>query len=211
MMLSAFPHLTDQEFSEGCAQLVQSLENRRCEPSEWVSAEHVKCYDAPFLQVSKGLSLSGDASQQCAKIEDDLEEVHEDDEEVLHVMQLRPVVRYDILLSPIYRVPVLYFYVSDSLHRYPATMATLYSYLIPPQFKSETEKAGVMGGITISDHPITNKPVFFIHPCQTTQVMEVSLANQDVSAYHYLLVWMGALGRCVGLDVPLSLARTGEQ
>lgn len=55
------------------------------------------------------------------------------------------------------------------------------------------------------DHPATNKPVFFIHPCRTAEVMEASVSERDVTTYDYLLIWMGALGKCVGLNVPLSL------
>lgn len=55
------------------------------------------------------------------------------------------------------------------------------------------------------DHPATNKPVFFIHPCRTAETMEASVGERTISAYDYLLLWIGALGKCVELDVPLAL------
>jgi ubiquitin-like-conjugating enzyme ATG10 len=54
---------------------------------------------------------------------------------------------------------------------------------------------------------MSNRPVFFIHPCQTTEVMEASVGKRDVTAAEYLLIWIGAMGKCVGLDIPLALMR----
>ena len=89
-------------------------------------------------------------------------------------------------------------------------MATLYDYLVPPSFKAEVEAVGVIGGITIADHPVTNRPVFFIHPCQTAGVMEASVGSKAITAEEYLLMWIGALGKCAGLNVPLALIREDE-
>ena len=51
-----------------------------------------------------------------------------------------------------------------------------------------------------------NRPVFFIHPCQTAEVMETIAGGRRFSADEYLIMWLGAFGKCVGLDVPLLLA-----
>jgi ubiquitin-like-conjugating enzyme ATG10 len=59
----------------------------------------------------------------------------------------------------------------------------------------------------MKEHPATNKPVFFIHPCQTAEAMEAIAGNRRLTANEYLLLWLGAFGKCVGLDVPLALAR----
>jgi ubiquitin-like-conjugating enzyme ATG10 len=59
----------------------------------------------------------------------------------------------------------------------------------------------------MKEHPATNRPVFFIHPCQTAEVMEAIAGNRRLTADEYLLLWLGTFGKCVGLDVPLALAR----
>ena len=41
--------------------------------------------------------------------------------------------------------------------------------------------------------------------------MEASVGGQNITAYHYLLIWMGALGKFVGLDVPMSLIDTAQE
>jgi ubiquitin-like-conjugating enzyme ATG10 len=61
---------------------------------------------------------------------------------------------------------------------------------------------------SVQDHPVTNKPVYFIHPCQTAEVMQASVGDRPVDAAEYLMIWMGALGKCVGLNVPLALTRS---
>lgn len=48
--------------------------------------------------------------------------------------------------------------------------------------------------------------MFFIHPCRTAEVMEAVVGRQTVAAYDYLLLWLGALGKSVGLNIPLALA-----
>jgi ubiquitin-like-conjugating enzyme ATG10 len=58
---------------------------------------------------------------------------------------------------------------------------------------------------------MSNRPVFFIHPCQTAEVMEASIGKKDVTAEEYLMVWIGALGKCVGLNIPLALMQEDEQ
>jgi ubiquitin-like-conjugating enzyme ATG10 len=61
--------------------------------------------------------------------------------------------------------------------------------------------------ILLKDHPITNSPAFFIHPCQTAAVLDASIANQDLSPLKYLTLWIGAMGNCVGLNIPSTLAQ----
>ena len=130
----------------------------------------------------------------------------EEDNEVLSTPNI-PValIHYDILLSPTFRVPTLYFSVSDPLHRYPPTMSTLYTHIISPEYVDQTKDIGVLGGITITEHPAENRPVFFVHPCRTAEVMEAVLGSRHVLPVEYLLMWIGAVGKCVGLDVPLEI------
>lgn len=86
-----------------------------------------------------------------ASVESEETELDEEDDEVAEVVSSsRAVIQYDVVLSPSYRVPVLYFSISDSQHRYPPTMETLYSHVIPPAFRAQAEHVGVIGGITVT-------------------------------------------------------------
>ncbi|KAH7402000.1 hypothetical protein DE146DRAFT_450848 [Phaeosphaeria sp. MPI-PUGE-AT-0046c] len=206
-MLSTFPHLTTKDFSQACTALRQRYLRRGLEQHDWQSVEIVQHPDATYLTITRGLpSLS---PCECDELDDEVDSVEEgDDEEALHVMPDSPVhvqIHYDVILSPVYRMPVLYIRISDPLHRYPPTMTTLYEHLIPPHFRAQTDSVGILGGISVNVHPITDVPVFLIHPCQTAEVMQASIGKREMTAEEYLLIWIGALGKCVGLNVPLAL------
>lgn len=53
--------------------------------------------------------------------------------------------------------------------------------------------------------------MFFVHPCQTAEVMSASVGGREVDAHEYLLMFLGAMGKCVGLDVPMELAVEGTK
>jgi ubiquitin-like-conjugating enzyme ATG10 len=203
-MSSVFPHLTDSEFEDACNSLQERFHQKGTVQSEWLAVEHLHQHKNSYLSISKPLP--------CHPVNDDNvledEEIAETDEETLiNTAAPQPTITYDIILSPTYSVPVLYISIRDIQHRYPPTMATLYECLVPAQFKAQTENVGVMGGITITDHPVTSRPVFFIHPCRTAEVMEASMEKgRNFTAEEYLIVWMGALGKSVGLNIPLALA-----
>jgi ubiquitin-like-conjugating enzyme ATG10 len=206
-MLSAFPHLTDSEFEDACNSLFQKFHQKTDSQQEWLSVDKLSQHETAFLRITKPLPSRKEPSFDNGS-ELEYDKVAEDDEEALHdTTTPQPTMHFDIILSPTYRVPVLYISIADTQHRYPPTMETLYEYLVPAQFKAQTENVGVMGGITITDHPATSKPVFFIHPCRTAEVMEASIEKgRDVTAKEYLMVWMGSLGKSVGLNIPLALA-----
>jgi ubiquitin-like-conjugating enzyme ATG10 len=220
-MLSDFPHLTTAEHAEACNYLAAMFRKQGDKQTAWHSVEILQSRDTNYLRITKQL-CTDDHSRESSKHEAEQDELEEDDDEVMQPARAPPaLVLYDILLSPVYRVPVLYISISDSQHRYPPTMSTLYEHLISPHFKAQTEHSGVIGGVSIivsctlglyqlatkcpQDHPISNSPVFFIHPCQTPEVMEATVGRRDINAPEYLLIWIGAMGKCVGLDIPLPL------
>ncbi|KAL5121955.1 hypothetical protein ACEQ8H_000171 [Pleosporales sp. CAS-2024a] len=207
-MLAAFPHLTPHEFDQACSGLCQRYRRPGAGQSGWQSVHMVQSLDTKYLSITKELQLREELEHDDQDHGQEAVLADEDDEEALDApRRLAPLVHYHVLLSPVYRVPVLYVSITDAHHRYPPTMATLYEHLMPEHFKAQAENAGLLGGVTIHDHPVTNRPVFFIHPCQTATVMEAAVGKTQVTAEHYLLIWMGALAQCVGLNVPLQLMR----
>lgn len=65
-------------------------------------------------------------------------------------MIAEPTVDYHILLSPTYRVPVLYFFLRNLPVTGPKGIDAVYDYLVPHQFRSELRNVGVIGGISIA-------------------------------------------------------------
>lgn len=64
-----------------------------------------------------------------------------------------------------------------------------------------------MGALTLTDHPITGLPVWFVHPCRTSEALEGMVGEREVRAGEYLGLWFGIMGAAVGLGVPVEAAR----
>lgn len=147
--LASFPHLANSEFDEACSALLKRFELQGRRQNEWTAVERVSQNDTTYLRITKPLALHSDVPAGSAENEEtELDE--EDDEVADSLTSPRALIHYDVVLSPSYRVPVLYFSISDIQHRYPPTMATLYSYVIPSCFKTQAEHVGVIGGVTVT-------------------------------------------------------------
>lgn len=61
------------------------------------------------------------------------------------------------------------------------------------------------------NHPISDIPTFFVHPCNTADALrDVADPTHTPNTDTYLLLWLGLVGRCVNLQVPSAfVAETG--
>jgi len=151
--LSVFPHLNNAEFDQACHAMLHAFQEREDSSGEWQSVHVIKAGASTLLRITKPLPIIQDASNNMASQDDDkIEEMLEHDPEVLCSTPAPPclTVHYDMILSPTYRVPVLYISTHDPLHRYPPTLDTLYTHLVPDHFRPQTESVGIIGGITIT-------------------------------------------------------------
>lgn len=98
----------------------------------------------------------------------------------------------------------------------------MYEYLVPKQLKSDVQSLAVMGGISMvvrksrlsnksaanqaQNHPITDVPAFFVHPCNTAEAMQDIVGGRSISVEAYLQIWLGLVGGYVGLALPKGLA-----
>ena len=58
-------------------------------------------------------------------------------------------VDYDIVLSPTYQVPALYFTLRWTNHQDPVVgIDGVYRYLVPEQYRKQLKSVGIMGGIS---------------------------------------------------------------
>jgi ubiquitin-like-conjugating enzyme ATG10 len=55
---------------------------------------------------------------------------------------------YDIMFSPTYQVPILYFGLKSHDHG-PLGLDAVYQYVVPEQYRQELKSVGVMGGISM--------------------------------------------------------------
>ncbi|KAF2474656.1 uncharacterized protein BDR25DRAFT_384036 [Lindgomyces ingoldianus] len=204
----ASPLISKSDFDAACDELSRLFAERHNLQSEWLSVDVHDRNDTRFLRIMKPLCTRVDVALGDSQEQSDERELMEYDEEALEPSPSHQgvVVEYDIVFSPSFQVPVLYFNIKDLLFRFPPTMDTLYRHLIPLQFRSQAEKAGVIGGITLTDHPLTNAPVFFVHPCQTVSILGASRGKEELTPIEFLMLWISAMGGCVGLHLPIALA-----
>ena len=125
------------------------------------------------------------------------------------------VVQCDIAYSPAYQVPVLYLTFAESSTNQSIALPSpdaVYKVLVPEDFKSPTRSVGVMGALSMAEHPVTGVPAYFVHPCRTQEAMSPLLVNASPDTHsldgtRYLLLWLGVIGASVGLSVPISVAK----
>jgi ubiquitin-like-conjugating enzyme ATG10 len=94
-------------------------------------------------------------------------------------------------------VPVLYFnaYENDQLI---TDIDVIYHTLVPKVYQSS-----VYGSITQGEHPILGYPSFFIHPCQTKELLKVLTIDRCKQAVDsdVLYTWLQTFGSIVGLKL----------
>lgn len=122
---------------------------------------------------------------------------------------------YDTIHSPTYQVPVLYltFVKADSNKSIPLPSPDeIYYIIVSESLKAPMRDVGVMGALSMTEHPITGMPAYFVHPCRTQEVMAPLLGVEDLKSntgdpIKYLMLWLGVIGASVGLSVPVRVAK----
>ncbi|KAJ5487919.1 hypothetical protein N7530_002219 [Penicillium desertorum] len=198
---SAFPFLTQSEFEGACQDLADRCTS--AQHTDWSAIRLLTKPDGTSLRITKRVDVPSPLEAPAL----DLEESQEDeDPEALVRAKPQPSLQidYDILLSPTYQVPVLYFGLRWHNHG-PLGLDEVYQYVVPEQYRRQLKSVGVMGGISMGYHPDSGAPAFFVHPCNTADAMANIADAQSVTPGSYLLIWLGLVGHCVNLHVPREL------
>ncbi|KAJ5585316.1 uncharacterized protein N7459_005116 [Penicillium hispanicum] len=202
--LSAFPWLTPDEFDRACRALAARCTSARDGDGGWSMRLVTQGQQmATSLKISRRVEVPSDATDAA-----DLQEALEDDDpEALVRTDLTPNLQidYDIVLSPTYQVPVLYFALRWNHCQGPVGLDAVYQYVVPEQYRKELKSVGIMGGISLGYHPESGAPAFFVHPCNTADAMAQIADAQSVTPGTYLLIWLGLVGHGVNLHVPCEL------
>ncbi|OCL11578.1 hypothetical protein AOQ84DRAFT_373869 [Glonium stellatum] len=210
--IASFPFISGPEFESGCTQILIRYQAGGHLQSDWECVRLIQGHDEATAYLSITKKIEGIGRRPDSSIEeydDSVEALEEIDEEALPLTTATSqglTVEYNIVLSPTYQVPVLYFRFRDAGCALPLAIDTLYQYVIPEQFKSQVESFGVIGGITMTEHPVTNLPVFFVHPCNTATALEASFHEREITSEQYMQLWIGTVGWHVGLRVPIAIA-----
>ncbi|KAL4900605.1 hypothetical protein BDW74DRAFT_94766 [Aspergillus multicolor] len=204
--LSLFPFLADDEFESGCSALLEHVQATAGPAMPWASIR--------FQATGQILRICQLLSSECRAIPDDartrsldqdsqLENMEEDPEAIIRLTNTQELqVEYDILLSPTYQVPVLYFVIRRAEKL--LGIDEVYSHLVPDQFRKKIQSVGIMGGISFGYHPVFGTPAFFVHPCNTAGAMRDISSGEGIGPETYLIIWLGLVGNCVRLQLPAS-------
>lgn len=136
--VSDFPYLTADEFVKAC-NLIQPLL-----PDSAVLASESAC-----LRITRRLATASELKADCQEQLDsslDAPEDH-DEEAIIKISQDDSFVNvhYDILLSPSYRVPVVYMTVSPAL-----PLSHFFDLVVPHHFRDVMRELGVMGALSMT-------------------------------------------------------------
>ncbi|KAL6235148.1 hypothetical protein BDW75DRAFT_147370 [Aspergillus navahoensis] len=205
-VLSFFPYLTNDEFESGCRAFLHRIQVMGRLPVSWSSIQFQT--NGQTLKICQILSPGYDSPVRSVDNEDtpnsQLEAWEEDSEVLIRTSSIRELqVDYDILLSPTYQVPVLYFVLRPADK--PLGIDEVYDYLVPDQYRKNIQNVGIMGGISFDYHPVSGTPAFFVHPCNTADAMRDIAGEHGISPEAYLIIWLGLVGTSVGLQLSSEL------
>lgn len=120
------------------------------------------------------------------------------------------LIHYDIIYSETYQVPVLYLSVEGQSYR-RLSLDEVYSILTRASTELELRNIGVLGALSLVDHPVHGTPVYMIHPCRTQEAMQSYPPELQSSPLRYMLLWFGLFGNHVGLSIPPALVLQLQQ
>ena len=102
--------------------------------------------------------------------------------------------RFSIVYSDTWRVPVLYFTVQDASGN-PCPRDQVLSML--PAASQQQDKWDF---ISYDEHPITGTPSYFLHPCQTQDLLEL-LHHGEKQSSTLLLSWLSMILPAIGFNL----------
>ncbi|KAF7193030.1 Ubiquitin-like-conjugating enzyme ATG10 [Pseudocercospora fuligena] len=199
--------LSKEAFEAGIANLWDSWQTLK-DANEWEEVKLLQQDGVRFLRIKRSLRVS-ESNEASEPPEQTGGEDLEDDPEALQTRhstaQKEVLTTYDIVHSPSYQVPVLYLTAKYGSSSSPLSIAEMHRLLVPDAFRQQVEAVGIMGALSMTDHPVTNLPAYFVHPCRTQEAMQAVLSGREAGPVEYLALWLGLAGGSVGLSVPVPL------
>ncbi|KIW20793.1 hypothetical protein PV08_01371 [Exophiala spinifera] len=197
--IQAFPAITEPEFRAAC----KALEDRcfdRLNDTDWLSVQFTEEELAiKQRRVIYNTRTGGENEQELQEVAE-AETLSRDTDNTGYVD-----VTFSVTLSPTYSVPILWFTCQKVPGKAGLNLDQVYELLVPNSSQEPLRTVGVMGGISMAHHPISDQPAYFIHPCNTPEALSVLKPERALSPEDYLLLWLGLIGTSVGLYVPSAL------
>ncbi|KAL7273301.1 hypothetical protein RUND412_003855 [Rhizina undulata] len=224
-----FPSLTAEEFTIACRRLVDAVNAEAKagrEEEEWrVSEAFGQTYVVVKRSVPAGQTVgTSTAAEEKWEWEmdagdEDFRDFREDEDMDDEVLPRPPrtatsnpfstTVEYNIVLSPIHNLPILYFQLHPSAssphgHNHHPSLKEIYRLLVPRSLAPQIQGVGIIGGISQGEHAIFGGVWWFVHPCYTSEALRewCGEGGKGIAVEKYLSVWIGLVGGVVGLWVP---------
>lgn len=106
---------------------------------------------------------------------------------------------YNVVYSPSYQVPVLYF----NMWRQDGSLLPLDEvWSMVPSTYQEVLRDTWWSTITQQEHPILGTPFFQLHPCKTAHLMKQTLPRGEGKHANYLVTWLSSIAPLVQLTLP---------
>jgi hypothetical protein len=110
---------------------------------------------------------------------------------------------FSVVYSDTFQVPVLYFHVQHS-NGEPCSRSQVLTWLKKPDIEDSWEF------LSQEEHPCTRLPSFFLHPCQTPELLRVMMMTTtttpdqggDGGGSHALWAWLSLILGAVGYPIP---------
>ncbi|KAH8422928.1 uncharacterized protein LDX57_000684 [Aspergillus melleus] len=178
--LLAFPSLSPEEFQDACRAFVARVHAVGTSTVGWSSirlTQQVSLLNdsvGPVLKISRNIDHVGlrpcDTASPVDPEETQLEATEDDLEAIVRPPDSNATLQvdYEILLSPTYQVPVLYFMLRRGNHPGPMEIDAVYHYLVADQYRKELQAVGVMGGISLGVGAADKSPRIPTPVCQSS-------------------------------------------
>ncbi|KAF2456710.1 hypothetical protein BDY21DRAFT_271634, partial [Lineolata rhizophorae] len=210
-LVARFPSLSSAEFAAACRELVSRFAARGELQCRWIYA----AFDHDCLRIAKVAACSPgggargglDAPDGSYGWPEPELERQNDPEELLRPAprDVELLVEYSVILSPVYCVPVLHFSLRGASAASRADLDFAYRHVVTRGHTEQLRNPGIIGGLSMTNHPHSGEPVFFVHPCNTTAALEACAPDGGIDCFGYLCLWLGIIGGPVGLCVPPTL------
>ncbi|KEF52017.1 uncharacterized protein A1O9_12007, partial [Exophiala aquamarina CBS 119918] len=209
--LQAFPSISEAEFADACAAIEGRCADRLADTDwlsvKWSGSELLIKQQRALNPVRPGLDCGDD------NITEELVEEPVDGETLLqrHQDSNSLIIDFSVTLSPTYCVPMLWFSGRRQSDGRPFSLDQVYEYLVPSATHTTLRGISVMGGISMTHHPVSDLPAFFIHPCNTPEALSVLADGAALIPEDYLILWLGLIGSAVGLHIPSQFLVVGRE
>ncbi|GKY94016.1 E2-like conjugating enzyme atg10 [Mayamaea pseudoterrestris] len=112
---------------------------------------------------------------------------------------------FSVIYSHTFHVPVLYFSV-QYLDGSPCSRDAVVAHLHQAHHQNSVEDPWDF--VSVDQHPVTGTPSFFLHPCATSDWMQLLIANGSVDPHPkllHLLSWLSMVLAAVGMAIPAKI------